>query len=120
MSAWYNPAEDEEEEDEENFLLDDDDAENGAEHDTVAELETAAELKKDLVNVCQLRVKGDNVLKRVKLWMSRSRAERSERAGVVGENFFEQFLDGSAGVMYTSFLGLIIDELLTYGDSDKK
>ena len=34
-----------------------------------------------------------------------------------GEHFFEYFLDGSAGVMYTSFLGLIISELLTYGDS---
>jgi hypothetical protein len=32
-----------------------------------------------------------------------------------GKHFFEHFLDGSAGVMYTSFLGLIIDELLTYG-----
>lgn len=33
-----------------------------------------------------------------------------------GQNFFEHFLDGSAGVMYTSFLGLIIDELLVYGE----
>lgn len=33
-----------------------------------------------------------------------------------GEHFFEHFLDGSAGVMYTSFLGLIIDELINYGD----
>ena len=32
-----------------------------------------------------------------------------------GEHFFENFLDGSAGVMYTSFLGLIISEVLTYG-----
>lgn len=32
-----------------------------------------------------------------------------------GAHFFEHFLDGSAGVMYTSFLGLIIDEFLTYG-----
>eukprot|EP00527_Entomoneis_sp_CCMP2396_P007007 CAMPEP_0198155596 /NCGR_PEP_ID=MMETSP1443-20131203/69208_1 /TAXON_ID=186043 /ORGANISM="Entomoneis sp., Strain CCMP2396" /LENGTH=341 /DNA_ID=CAMNT_0043822351 /DNA_START=884 /DNA_END=1909 /DNA_ORIENTATION=+ len=32
-----------------------------------------------------------------------------------GKMFFENFLDGSAGVMYTSFLGLIIDELLVYG-----
>jgi hypothetical protein len=33
-----------------------------------------------------------------------------------GQHFFEHFLDGSAGVMYTSFLGLIIDELLVYGE----
>jgi hypothetical protein len=33
-----------------------------------------------------------------------------------GKHFFEHFLDGSAGVMYTSFLGLIIDELLVYGE----
>jgi len=42
-----------------------------------------------------------------------------EKLKVFGENFFEHFLDGSAGVMYTSFLGLIIDELLTYGDGTK-
>lgn len=38
---------------------------------------------------------------------------------VFGGHFFEHFLDGSAGVMYTSFLGLIIDELLAYGDETK-
>lgn len=32
-----------------------------------------------------------------------------------GAVFFEYFLDGSAGVMYTSFLGLILDEMITYG-----
>ena len=37
------------------------------------------------------------------------------RAHLCCENFFEHFLDGSAGVMYTSFLGLIIDEALNYG-----
>jgi hypothetical protein len=34
-----------------------------------------------------------------------------------GNTFFEYFLDGSAGVMYTSFLGLIIDEIISYGHS---
>mmetsp|Transcript_21228 Transcript_21228/g.24431 ORF Transcript_21228/g.24431 Transcript_21228/m.24431 type:complete len:368 (+) Transcript_21228:123-1226(+) len=29
-------------------------------------------------------------------------------------HFFDHFLDGSAGVMYTSFLGLIIDEIVNY------
>mmetsp|Transcript_4193 Transcript_4193/g.8536 ORF Transcript_4193/g.8536 Transcript_4193/m.8536 type:complete len:360 (+) Transcript_4193:849-1928(+) len=38
---------------------------------------------------------------------------------VCGEKFFSHFLDGSAGVMYTSFLGLIINELLFYGESKK-
>lgn len=38
---------------------------------------------------------------------------------VCGEHFFEHFLDGSAGVMYTSFLGLIINELLFYGETKK-
>jgi len=33
------------------------------------------------------------------------------------DHFFEHFLDGSAGVMYTSFLGLIIDELVNYTSS---
>ena len=42
-----------------------------------------------------------------------------ERARVCGERFFEHFLDGSAGVMYTSFLGLIISELVTYGSKQK-
>lgn len=32
-----------------------------------------------------------------------------------GQHFFEHFLDGAAGVMYTSFVGLIIDELIWYG-----
>jgi hypothetical protein len=41
--------------------------------------------------------------------------ETSHRAIGCGQHFFEHFLDGSAGVMYTSFLGLIIDELLVYG-----
>jgi hypothetical protein len=36
-----------------------------------------------------------------------------------GKHFFEHFLDGSAGVMYTSFFGLIIDELITYGQGGK-
>lgn len=38
---------------------------------------------------------------------------------VCGEHFFEHFLDGSAGVMYTSFIGLIINELLFYGETKK-
>lgn len=36
------------------------------------------------------------------------------------QHFFEHFLDGSAGVMYTSFLGLIIDEFLIWFVDDKK
>ena len=32
-------------------------------------------------------------------------------------HFFEHFLDGSAGVMYTSFLGLILDEFIVWGTS---
>jgi hypothetical protein len=35
-----------------------------------------------------------------------------QRIKTCGSTFFENFLDGSAGVMYTSFLGLIIDELI--------
>lgn len=34
----------------------------------------------------------------------------------VGHTFFEFFLDGAAGVMYTSFLGLIIDEAINYNE----
>lgn len=41
--------------------------------------------------------------------------EFRRRANRLGGNFYEHFLDGSAGVMYTSFLGLIIDELIQYG-----
>lgn len=36
------------------------------------------------------------------------------------KHFFDHFLDGSAGVMYTSFLGLIIDEFLMWFVDDKK
>ena len=42
--------------------------------------------------------------------------ETSHCAIGCGQHFFDHFLDGSAGVMYTSFLGLIIDELLVYGE----
>ena len=35
---------------------------------------------------------------------------------VCGRHFFDHFLDGSAGVMYTSFLGLVIDEIIRYGN----
>ena len=42
--------------------------------------------------------------------------EMKEAAKVCGERFFEYFLDGSAGVMYTSFLGLIITEFIRYGE----
>lgn len=45
--------------------------------------------------------------------------ECKRRAKTCGDLFFEYFLDGSAGVMYTSFLGLIIDELISYGEKDK-
>lgn len=34
-------------------------------------------------------------------------------------HFFDHFLDGSAGVMYTSFLGLIIDEIVNIDSSEK-
>jgi hypothetical protein len=34
------------------------------------------------------------------------------------QHFFEHFLDGSAGVMYTSFLGLIIDEFIVWGTTN--
>lgn len=39
----------------------------------------------------------------------------TERLQIAGNRFYAHFLDGSAGVMYTSFVGLIITELLTYG-----
>lgn len=42
--------------------------------------------------------------------------QRSEKVKVWGEQFFEHFLDGSAGVMYTSFFGLILDELIRIND----
>ena len=34
-------------------------------------------------------------------------------------HFFDHFLDGSAGVLYTSFVGLIIDEVVNVGGSSK-
>lgn len=34
-------------------------------------------------------------------------------------HFFDHFLDGSAGVMYTSFLGLIIDEIVNFRSAAK-
>ena len=47
--------------------------------------------------------------------------ERS-KASTCWHHFFEHFLDGSAGVLYTSFVGLIIDEIvnLYWLEGDKK
>ena len=47
--------------------------------------------------------------------------ERS-KAYTCWHHFFEHFLDGSAGVLYTSFVGLIIDEIvnLYWLEGDKK
>jgi len=55
-------------------------------------------------------------LHRLQKWLSPPQPMR-EKVAKVGHNLFEYFLDGSAGVMYTSFLGLIISELITsYGE----
>eukprot|EP00539_Tryblionella_compressa_P002549 CAMPEP_0178749982 /NCGR_PEP_ID=MMETSP0744-20121128/9700_1 /TAXON_ID=913974 /ORGANISM="Nitzschia punctata, Strain CCMP561" /LENGTH=140 /DNA_ID=CAMNT_0020403431 /DNA_START=1 /DNA_END=424 /DNA_ORIENTATION=- len=42
-----------------------------------------------------------------------------KKVKVWGEQFFEHFLDGSAGVMYTSFFGLILDKFIRYGEKNK-
>lgn len=62
-------------------------------------------------------------MERLKKWLNcpcHRKTVASDMAKEMGETFFEFFLDGSAGVMYTSFLGLIISELVTrFGrDSD--
>ena len=36
------------------------------------------------------------------------------------EDFYDHFLDGAAGVMYTSFLGLILDDLIALGTDKYK
>ena len=46
-------------------------------------------------------------------------ANSEERSTHWWHHFFSHFLDGSAGVMYTSFLGLIIDEIVNYESSSK-
>ena len=43
-------------------------------------------------------------------------SKHGEKIKVWGEKFFEHFLDGSAGVMYTSFFGLILDEMIRLND----
>ena len=45
---------------------------------------------------------------------------RKEKLQRCSHHFFEHFLDGSAGVMYTSFLGLIIDEFITWGTASNE
>ena len=81
--------------------------------------ESGAELKRDLVLACSRRDLGPGVMTRVQKWMHRPLKEKSYKDTMrcIGEKFFEHFLDGSAGVMYTSFLGLILDEILSYGSS---
>ena len=50
-------------------------------------------------------------------WLSKNDVAISEdQVRSFGQQFYEHFLDGSAGVMYTSFLGLIVSELVQYGD----
>lgn len=53
-------------------------------------------------------------------WFAGPAAEYKQKVRWLGNTIFEYFLDGSAGVMYTSFLGLIIDELISYGSGDEK
>lgn len=48
-------------------------------------------------------------------WLESNGPKTKEQMKLCGERFFEHFLDGSAGVMYTSFLGLIISEFIRYG-----
>jgi len=53
--------------------------------------------------------------------MEHIKGERN-KASACWHHFFEHFLDGSAGVLYTSFVGLIIDEIvnLYWLEGDKK
>lgn len=54
-----------------------------------------------------------DTLKELQSWfLSPNQVPAYRHLRVCGEHFFEHFLDGSAGVMYTSFLGLIIDEII--------
>ena len=46
-------------------------------------------------------------------------AEIGEKSKVCFQGFFEHFLDGSAGVLYTSFFGLIVDEIIQFGTDTK-
>ena len=43
---------------------------------------------------------------------SRTTVHGGERKQTCWDHFFHHFLDGSAGVLYTSFVGLIIDEIV--------
>ena len=62
-------------------------------------------------------------MERMKKWVQKPCGEdkigTSECLQKAGATFFEYFLDGSAGVMYTSFLGLIISELVTRFSGDR-
>jgi hypothetical protein len=54
---------------------------------------------------------------------NRSEAASSVRHSIAqkaASTFFDHFLDGSAGVMYTSFVGLIIDEIVNFGSQKYK
>jgi len=46
-------------------------------------------------------------------------AEIGEKSKILCGHFFEHFLDGSAGVLYTSFFGLIVDEIIQFGTDTK-
>lgn len=46
-------------------------------------------------------------------------AEIGEKSKICFQGFFEHFLDGSAGVLYTSFFGLIVDEIIQFGTDTK-
>lgn len=55
-----------------------------------------------------------------KIFIALNNPECKKRFMTCGEQFFEEFLDGSAGVMYTSFLGLILTELIRYASGQQK
>lgn len=53
-------------------------------------------------------------------WFYPKMKKYTKKMKICGEHFFEHFLDGSAGVMYTSFLGLILDEIIAISLGEEK
>lgn len=67
--------------------------------------------------VKQFKSRLDNFVKPFTQKVACTEDEKKEKTREFRETFFEYFLDGAAGVMYTSFLGLVIDAFLNYGKS---
>jgi len=106
--------------------LKNDDVESTQGTETDSEMAEDSELIQQLLKPGEKSCSVKELKSRVNIWLKpfsekmNCNQEKCENHKEYREMFFEYFLDGAAGVMYTSFLGLVIDAFMNYGNSPYK